>query len=61
MRQLFYTNYQSGSSGLSNGIMSIECAVVMAFLTKRFLLIDGNQSPPANIVNYDIGGWSYQP
>jgi hypothetical protein len=53
MRQLFYTNYQSGSSGLSNGIMSIECAVVMAFLTKRFLLIDGNQSPPANIVNYD--------
>lgn len=53
MRQLFYTNYQSGCSGLSNGIMSIECAVVMAFLTKRFLLIDGNLSPPANIVDYD--------
>ncbi|MFK7829426.1 MAG: O-fucosyltransferase family protein [Congregibacter sp.] len=53
MRQLFYTNYQSGNSGLSNGIMSIECGVVMAFLTKRFLLLDGNVSPPANIVSYD--------
>ena len=25
----------------------------MAFLTKRFLLLDGNVSPPANIVSYD--------
>lgn len=53
MRQLYYTNYQSGNSGLSNGIMSIECGVIMAFLTKRFLLLDGNVSPPANIVSYD--------
>lgn len=53
MRQLFYTNYQSGRSGLSNGIMSIECGVIMAFLTKRFLLLDGNISPPANVVDYD--------
>lgn len=52
MRQLFYTNYQSGNSGLSNGIMSVECGVIMAFLTKRFLLLDGNVSPPANIVSY---------
>lgn len=52
MRQLYYTNYQSGNSGLSNGIMSIECGVIMAFLTKRFLLLDGNVSPPANIVAY---------
>ncbi|MEM1110356.1 MAG: O-fucosyltransferase family protein [Pseudomonadota bacterium] len=53
MRQLFYTNYQSGQAGLSNAIMSIECGVVLAFLTKRFLLLDGNVSPPANIVDYD--------
>ena len=52
MRQLFYTNYQSGNSGLSNGIMSIECGVVMAFLTKRLLVIEGNVSPAANIVDY---------
>lgn len=52
MRYLHYTNYQSGESGLSNGIMSIEIGVVMAFLTNRFLLIDGNRSPPANIVTY---------
>lgn len=53
MRQLYYTNYQSGCSGLSNGIMSIEIGVVLAFLTNRFLLLDGNVSPPANIVAYD--------
>jgi len=52
MRQLFYTNYQSGQSGLSNAIMSIESGVVMAFLTNRLLLLDGNTSPPANIVQY---------
>ena len=52
MRQLFYTNYQSGQSGLSNAIMSIESGVVMAFLTNRLLLLDGNVSPPANIVQY---------
>jgi len=53
VRRLYYTNYQSGQSGLSNGIMSIEIGVVMAFLTNRFLLLDGNISPPANIVAYD--------
>jgi hypothetical protein len=52
VRQLFYTNYQSGQSGLSNAVMSIECGVVMAFLTNRLLLLDGNVSPPANIVQY---------
>ena len=52
MRHLFYTNYQSGQSGLSNGIMSVEVGVVLAFLTNRFLLLDGNVSPPANIVSY---------
>lgn len=52
MRQLYYTNYQSGQSGLSNAVMSIECGVVMAFLTNRLLLLDGNVPPPANIVQY---------
>ncbi len=53
MRQLYYTNYESGQSGLSNAIMSIEIGVVLAFLTNRFLLLDGNVSPPANVVAYD--------
>ena len=52
MRYLHYTNYQSGHSGLSNGIMSIEIGAVMAFLTNRFLVLDGNVSPPANVVSY---------
>ncbi len=53
MRYLYYTNYQSGRSGLSNGIMSIEIGVILAHLTNRLLVLDGNVSPPANIVSYD--------
>jgi len=53
MRYLFYTNYQSGNSGLSNGIMSIEVGVILAHLTNRLLVLDGNVSPPANVVTYD--------
>jgi hypothetical protein len=53
VRHLFYTNYESGNSGLSNGIMSIEVGVALAHLTNRFLLLDGNVSPPANVVAYD--------
>ena len=34
MRFLQYTNYESGCSGLSNGIMSIEIGVVLAHLSK---------------------------
>ena len=52
MRYLVYTNYESGNSGLSNGIMSIEIGVGLAFLTNRFLVLEGNVSPPANIVSY---------
>lgn len=52
MRYLYYTNYQSGNSGLSNGIMSIENGVILAHLTNRLLVLDGNLSPPANIVAY---------
>ena len=53
MRYLYYTNYQSGNSGLSNGIMSVEIGVILAHLTNRLLVLDGNVSPPANIVTYD--------
>lgn len=53
MRYLHYTNYQSGGSGLSNGIMSIEVGAILAHLTNRLLVLDGNVPPPANIVTYD--------
>lgn len=53
MRYLWYTNYQHGRVGLSNSLMSIENGVILAFLTNRFLLLEGNISPPANIVAYD--------
>ncbi len=53
MRHLFYTNYLSGEAGLSNAIISIEVGVVLAHLTNRFLVLDGNRAPPANVVRYD--------
>lgn len=53
MRYLYYTNYQAGLSGLSNGIMSIECGVILAHLTNRLLVLHGNVAPPANLVDYD--------
>ncbi|HEY0707352.1 MAG TPA: O-fucosyltransferase family protein [Polyangia bacterium] len=53
MRYLWYTNYQAGHSGLSNGIMSIEVGVVLAHLTNRLLVLEGNIPPPANLVAYD--------
>ena len=52
MKYLVYTTYCSGRSGLSNGIMSIEVGVILAFLMDRVLILDGNVSPPANIVQY---------
>lgn len=53
MRYLYYTNYQSGIAGLSNGIMSIEVGAILAHLTNRLLVLDGNVPPPANLVTYD--------
>jgi hypothetical protein len=53
VRYLYYTNYQSGRSGLSNGIMSVEAGVILAHLTNRLLVLAGNVAPPANIVAYD--------
>ena len=51
-RYLLYHTYCSGRSGLSNGIMSIELGVVLAFLTDRLLVLEGNVSPTANVVDY---------
>jgi len=53
MRHLLYTNYNSGHAGLSNVVMSIEIGVILAHLTNRFLVLEGNRPPPANIVSYD--------
>ena len=33
--------------------MSIEVGVILAHLTNRLLVLDGNVPPPANIVAYD--------
>ncbi len=52
MKYLFYTLYQSGGAGLSNLIMSAEAGVILAHLTDRFLVIDGNTTPLANLVSY---------
>jgi len=52
MKYLRYTTYCSGQSGLSNGIMSVEVGVILAFLMNRVLVLDGNRTPPANIVPY---------
>ncbi|MDR4492885.1 MAG: 2OG-Fe(II) oxygenase [Nitrospirales bacterium] len=52
MKYLAYTTYCSGHSGLSNGIMSIEIGTILAHLTNRLLVLEGNESPPANVVQY---------
>ena len=52
MKYLLYTTYCSGRTGLSNSIMSTELGVLLAFLTDRVLVLDGNISPPANRVAY---------
>ena len=52
---LFYNNYCSGRSGLSNGVMSVEVAVALASLTGRTLALEGNVTPPANVVHYERG------
>lgn len=49
MKYLFYTTYCSGRTGLSNCIMSTELGVLLAFLTDRVLVLDGNISPPVRV------------
>ena len=52
MKYLAYTTYCSGGAGLSNGIMSLEIGLILAHLTNRLLILEGNESPPANVVQY---------
>ena len=52
MKYLFYTTYCSGRAGLSNSIMSTELGVLLAFLTDRVLVLDGNISPRAKVEAY---------
>ncbi len=52
MKYLHYTIYLSGRAGLSNNIMSFELGVALACLMERVLVVEGNVSPPANVVDY---------
>ena len=52
MKYLHYTLYLSGRSGLSNEIMSLEVGAVLAHLMERVLVLEGNISPSANVVEY---------
>ncbi len=52
MKFLIYNIYRRGDAGLSNLMMSLELAVVMAKLTDRVLILAGNNTPVANIVPY---------
>lgn len=52
MKSLIYHVYRHGGAGLSNLIMSVEVAVVLARLTDRLLVLQGNGPPLANIVRY---------
>jgi SM-20-related protein len=47
-----FTLYRRGSAGLSNLRMSLELGVVLAELTDRQLVLDGDVTPIANIVRY---------
>ncbi len=52
MKYLHYTLYCRGGCGLSNLVMSTEVGVVASFLLGRVLVIEGNVTPPANVVGY---------
>lgn len=52
MKYLHYTLYCRGCCGLSNLVMSTEVGVVASFLLGRVLAIEGNITPPANVVEY---------
>lgn len=53
MKSIVHNVYRAGGAGLSNLIMSVELGVVIASLTDRVLVLKGNKSPVANIVQYD--------
>ena len=52
MRHLHYPLYCRGRCGFSNLVMSAEVGVVASFLLDRMLVLEGNISPPANVVEY---------
>ncbi len=52
MKSVIYTIYRCGDAGLSNLIMSFELGVILSDLTDRVLILKGNKSPPANVVDY---------
>ncbi|MCP5066780.1 MAG: hypothetical protein GY946_09455 [bacterium] len=56
MKYLHYALYCRGGSGLSNIVMSAEVGVVASFLLDRTLVIEGNVTPPANVVQYKEQG-----
>jgi len=53
MKSLIYTIYHEGAVGFSNVVMSLELGVVLAGLTDRVLILKGNKTPTANVVQYD--------
>ena len=53
MQTLIYSLYRLGHAGLSNTIMSLELGVVLARLTDRLLILEGNISPKANVARYN--------
>ena len=53
MKFVIHTVYRHGSAGLSNLIMSVELGVVLASLSDRVLILKGNKTPTANVVQYD--------
>ena len=52
MKSLIYTIYREGGTGFSNLVMSLELGVVLAGLTQRLLVLKGNATPVANVVQY---------
>jgi len=52
MKTLHYNVYRQGMAGLSNLVMSVELGVILAALTDRVLVLKGNVTPPANVVQY---------
>ncbi len=53
MRSLVFNIYRQGEAGLSNLIMSLELGILISALTDRVLILRGNKTPPANVVQYD--------
>jgi hypothetical protein len=56
MKYLHFTVYCRGNCGFSNVVMSMELGVIASFLLDRVLVLEGNVSPPANLVSYPDKG-----